>query len=159
MVQQLPVHPASSHHTQQLSVQLNSSHHTQWLSVHPTLFLPKYSATPTGCVCCQRPSRMKCLIWWPLPLRFAEGLGNFLGYPSREGNVGCLLQHPPDGRHCPQVDTTRDVFMKQWQILTEIRPRPWFAFVDSSYASMPPTASGSDNIRQQTGAALTGTGV
>ena len=80
----------------------------------PHLVLPKYSATPTGCVCCQRPAWMKCLIWWPLPLRFAAGLGNILGHPSSEVNMSCLLQHPPDGHHRPQVDMTRDVLMKQW---------------------------------------------
>ena len=99
---------------------------------------------------------MECVIWWPLPLRSEEGLGNFLGHPSREVNMGCLLQHPPDGHHCPQVDMNRDVFMKQWQILTEIRPRPWFAFADTS---MLPTAPGFDNAHQQMGAAFAGTSV
>lgn len=116
------------------------------------IILPEHSATPTYCV-------SKCFIWWPLPLRFAGGLSNFLGHPSTEMNMACLLQYPPDGHHCPQVDMTRDVFIKHWQILTEIRPRPCFAFINSSHTSMPPTASGSDNIHQQMGATFTGTGV
>lgn len=149
-------------------------HPSQHIPPYPTavcpshLVLPKHSASPTGCVCCQRPSWMKCLIWWPLPLRFghlfwvlviSRPWSSLLGLLSREVNMGCLLQYPPDRHHCPHVDMTRDVFMKQWQILTEIRPRSRFAFVDSSHTSVTPRASGSDNLRQQTGAASAGTGV